>query len=67
MQHDTLDDQIEKSASTGTRLALMKKAVWCFQMAFAIFSRHFTAHTFHMDIKPANFVLDANKELILID
>jgi thiamine kinase-like enzyme len=64
MQHDTLDDQIEKSASTGTRLALMKKAVWCFQMAFA---RHFTAHTFHMDIKPANFVLDANKELILID
>lgn len=36
-------------------------------MALAISHTHFTAHTFHMDIKPANFVLDANKDLILID
>jgi hypothetical protein len=67
MEHGTLDDQVEKSKSTGTRLALMNKAVWCFQMALAISHAHFTAHTFHMDIKPANFVLDANKDLILID
>lgn len=33
-------------------------------MALAISHAHFTAHTFHMDIKPANFVLDANKDLM---
>jgi serine/threonine protein kinase len=55
------------SKSTGTRLPLMNKAIWCFPMASAISHTHFTAHTFHMDIKPVNFVLDANKDLILID
>jgi hypothetical protein len=30
MKHGTLDDQVEKSKSTGTRLALMNKTVWCF-------------------------------------
>jgi hypothetical protein len=67
MEHGTLDDQVEKSNTAGTRLALMNKAVWCFQMASAIFHAHFTAHTFHMDIKPANLDLDSNKDLILID
>jgi hypothetical protein len=36
-------------------------------MASGISHTHFTAHTFHMDIKLANFVLDANQDLILID
>jgi serine/threonine protein kinase len=36
-------------------------------MASAIAHTHFTAHKFHMDIKPANFVLDSNQNLILID
>jgi serine/threonine protein kinase len=67
MEHGTLDDQVEKSKTTGTRLGLIDKAVWCFQMASAISHAHFTAHTFHMDIKPANFILDPNKDLVLID
>lgn len=36
-------------------------------MASAIAHTQFTAHTFHMDIKPANLVLNSRKELMLID
>ena len=67
MEHGTLDDQIQNTKATGARLPLSNKAVWCFQMASAIAHTHFTAYTFHMDIKPANFVLNASKDLILID
>jgi len=67
MADGTLDDQVKKSKSTGTCLPLMNKAIWCFQMALAISHTHFTAYIFHMDIKPANFVLDTNKDLILIE
>jgi hypothetical protein len=67
MERGTLDNQVQNTKATGTRLPLVDKAVWCFQMASAIAHTHFTAHTFHMDIKPANFVVNANKDLILID
>jgi hypothetical protein len=36
-------------------------------MASAVFHTHFTARTFHVDIKPANVLLDMNRDLILID
>ena len=36
-------------------------------MASAIAYTHFTAHTFHMDIKSATFVLNSRKDLILIN
>ncbi|KAL8745462.1 MAG: hypothetical protein Q9190_002399 [Brigantiaea leucoxantha] len=67
MEHGTVEDQIQNAQATGARLPLISKAAWCFQMASAIAHAHFTAHTFHMDIKPANFVLNAHKDLILID
>ncbi|KAL8809761.1 MAG: hypothetical protein Q9200_003131 [Gallowayella weberi] len=67
MEHGTLDDQIENTKSTGARLPLTSKAAWCFQMASAIAHAYFTAGTSHMDIKPANIVLDARNDLILID
>lgn len=67
MQHGTIDDQIEDANATGVRLPLFQKADWCFQMASAIAHTHLTAHTFHMDIKTANIVLDARKDLLLID
>ena len=57
----------EESESTGTRLTLMDKAVWCYQMALAISYTHFKTHTFHRGITPGNFILDDNKDLILID
>ncbi len=36
-------------------------------MAAAIAHTHFVAHTYHMDIKPGNFLLDADSSLVLID
>ena len=67
MERGTLDDQIQTSKATGARLPLINKATWCFQMASAIAHTHFTAHTFHMDIKTANMVLNSRNDLILID
>lgn len=67
MQYGTLDDQVETIKATGARLGLSNKASWCFQMTSAIAHTHFAGHTFHMDIKPANFVIDSNQDLILID
>jgi hypothetical protein len=67
MEEGTLDDQVEKSQTAGIRLALADKAIWCFQMASAISHTHFIALTYHMDIKPANFLVNDNRDLILID
>lgn len=36
-------------------------------MAAAIVHTHFVAHTYHMDIKPGNFLIDADDTLVLID
>ena len=36
-------------------------------MAAALPHTHFVAHTYHMDIKPGNFILDQNLDLVLID
>lgn len=67
MKYGTLDDQVQNTNATAGRPVLVDKAKWCLQMASAVAHTHFTAHTFHMDIKPANFVVNANKDLILID
>lgn len=36
-------------------------------MAAAIAHTHLVAHTYHMDIKPGNFLLDEDSNLVLID
>ncbi len=67
MKHDTLDNQIKNIKTIKACLALRNKAVWCFQMTSAIAHTHFMTHTFHMNIKSINFVLNSNQNLILID
>jgi len=67
MGDGTLDDQVQSTNPTTARLLLIDKARWCLQMASAIVHTHFVAHTSHMDIKPANFVVNANRDLILLD
>ncbi|KAL8952164.1 MAG: hypothetical protein Q9222_001902 [Ikaeria aurantiellina] len=67
MENGTLEDQIKKSQATGVQKPLSSRAKWCFQMVYAIAHTHMKAHTYHMDIKPANFLLDAHEDLILID
>lgn len=67
MEHGSLDDQIQNTKATEARLPLISKAAWCFQMASAIAHAHLVAHTYHMDIKPANFILNPQKDLLWID
>lgn len=67
MKCGTLDDQVQQADFWKARLSLNCKARWCFQMASAIAHTHFVAHTFHMNIKPANFIVNDKKDLILID
>lgn len=67
LPNGTLASHIEKNNKSGERIPLSRKALWCYQMAAAIAHTHFVAHTYHMDIKPGNFMLDADFHLVLID
>ncbi|ATY61772.1 kinase-like domain [Cordyceps militaris] len=62
-----LADKIEESNGTGVRIPLPLKAKWCYQMTAAIAHTHYEAKTFHMDIKPGNFILDDNSNVVLVD
>jgi len=67
LPNGSLASHIEKNNESGERIPLSCKAQWCYQMASAIAHTHFVAHTYHMDIKPGNFLLDADYSLVLID
>lgn len=58
---------IEASSSGRTQISDLQKAKWCHQMSLAIMHTHRVMHTFHMDIKPGNFIVDDEENLILID
>lgn len=58
---------IAAATSTGTQISLQQKAEWCLQMSLAIAHTHRAMHTFHMDIKAGNFVVDEEENLLLID
>ena len=60
-------DSIGKSNKAGQRLPLELKAHWCANMAAAVAHTHRVARTFHMDIKPGNFLIDFNNNLALCD
>ncbi|KAK3994515.1 nima-related kinase 5 [Cladorrhinum sp. PSN332] len=59
--------RIEKSNEKGQRLPLDLKARWCADMAAAVAHTHRVAKTYHMDIKPGNFIADADDNLVLGD
>ncbi|KAI9692025.1 MAG: hypothetical protein M1820_009600 [Bogoriella megaspora] len=63
----SLDGRIERGNEFGERIPLSCKAHWCYQMAVAIAHTHFVARTYHMDIKPGNFLIDVDGNLVLID
>lgn len=67
LPNGNLAGHIEKNHESGERIPLSNKAQWCYQMAAAVAHTHFVAHTYHMDIKPGNFLLDADSSLVLID
>ena len=59
--------RIESSNKDGIPIPLNLKARWCAQMAAAIEHTHLVAHSYHMDVKPANFIIDDDENLILAD
>ncbi|KAI0112047.1 kinase-like domain-containing protein [Nemania sp. FL0031] len=58
---------IAAANSSESRISLQKKAKWCHQMSLALAHTHGVMHTFHMDIKPGNFLVDDDENLRLID
>ncbi|KAJ8127959.1 hypothetical protein O1611_g5676 [Lasiodiplodia mahajangana] len=58
---------IAAANSSRSRISLRQKAKWCYQMSLALAHTHGVMHTFHMDIKPGNFLVDDDKSLRLID
>ncbi|KAL3469848.1 hypothetical protein BJX99DRAFT_264770 [Aspergillus californicus] len=62
-----MGSRIETSSATGNPISLALKARWCYEMATAIKHAHLVAHTYHMDIKPGNFLVDDNEHLLLIN
>jgi serine/threonine protein kinase len=58
---------ITAAKSTGTQISQQQNAKWCQQMSLAIAHNHRVMHTFHMDIKPGNFIVDEEENLLLID
>ncbi|KAL7921610.1 kinase-like domain-containing protein [Trichoderma austrokoningii] len=62
-----LRNAIEVANARESHISLQQKAKWCHQMCLAITNTHRVAHTFHMDIKPGNFILDDQGNLVLID
>lgn len=67
LSNGSLASYIEKSNISGERIPLSRKAQWCYQMIAAIAHAHLVAHTYHMDVKPGNFLIDADFDLVLID
>ncbi|KAL7901861.1 kinase-like domain-containing protein [Trichoderma sp. SZMC 28014] len=62
-----LGNAIEAANARESQISLQQKAKWCHQMCLAITHTHRVTHTFHMDIKPGNFIIDDEGNLILID
>jgi hypothetical protein len=67
MKNGSLDQKIDESERADIRLSLQDKARWCRQRASAIHHAHLVAHTYDMDVKLGNFLLDDQYDLILID
>jgi aminoglycoside phosphotransferase (APT) family kinase protein len=66
-QSSSLEAVIAAANSTGTQIFQQQKAKWCHQMSLAIAHTDRVMHTFHMDIKPGNFIVDDEESLRLID
>ncbi|KAI9893009.1 MAG: hypothetical protein M1814_000893 [Vezdaea aestivalis] len=59
--------RIRASKAKGELLPLELIAKWFAEMAAAVKHTHLVAHTYHMDVKPGNFLVDDNDDLVLID
>ncbi|KAM0426464.1 hypothetical protein ACHAPT_008155 [Fusarium lateritium] len=50
---------IKTTNKNESQIPLQEKARWCHQMSLAVAHTHGVLHTFHMDIKPGDFLVDS--------
>lgn len=62
-----LATMIASANSNRTQIPSQWKDKWCHQMSLAVAHAHSVLRTFHMDIKPGNFIVDDEQNLLLID
>jgi hypothetical protein len=62
-----LSDVIEAEIEGETQIDRQKKAKWCHQMSLALAHTHHVLKTYHMDIRPQNFLVDEQENLVLVD
>ncbi|KAL0935580.1 Serine/threonine-protein kinase Nek6 [Colletotrichum truncatum] len=63
----TVAQALKMNSSLGKRVPLVLKAKWAFQIVSAMAHTHFNAPSWHQDIKPSNFLLDENDDIVIID
>jgi hypothetical protein len=61
-----LADYIAASYESGKRIRLEIMAMWCRDMARAVAHTHLAMRTYHMEIKPSNFIIDHGNNLVLV-
>lgn len=66
MGRGALDDQVMRCKSNRRRIGLRDKALWCFQLSSVLAYTH-QVDTYHVDINPANVVVNDHGNTILID
>ncbi|CAK7197882.1 hypothetical protein SEUCBS139899_000532 [Sporothrix eucalyptigena] len=58
---------LEDANTKGTLIPLQRKAKWCLQLARTVDHTHNMLHTYQMDIKPGNILVDEADNIQLID
>ncbi|KAL7926920.1 putative serine/threonine protein kinase, variant 1 [Trichoderma austrokoningii] len=65
-RQQSLQEVIDRSNASGTRLPLMAKAKWAFQLSSAMAAVH-SSGQYHMDLKPSNMLLNNEDDIVVID
>ena len=63
----TISEQVDLVNKKRVRIPLLIKAKWCLGIAEGILHTHRVAKTFHMDMKPANVLVEDDNSVRIID
>ncbi|KAG8161954.1 hypothetical protein KVR01_007719 [Diaporthe batatas] len=63
----TVAEQIKRANNKGQRIPLSTKANWCLGIVAGLLHTHRVAKTFHMDMKPANILVEDDSTVRIID
>ena len=66
-EHGSVDRFIDNANLAGVRIPIRTEVKWCYQMTLALLYTHHVANTYHMNVTPANFVIDSSKDPTLVD